>query len=500
MLLPAPLTPADWPVPVPAPVLTGRHVRLVPLAPEHDGPLLAAAADARTWTWMSRDVGTPEKLRAYLEAARAEVAAGTGQRFVVETLPERRGVGSGAGSSLGRIVGMVLLKELSRRDRRAESGTWLHPDAWGTGVNEEAKLLLLTHAFETLGCIRVEFFVAVEHARSRAALERLGAVEEGVLRSRRLAPDGRRFDHVIFGLLDRDWPEARARLETRLARKRGHAPTAPAAPPAFDPASDRHVGLWDEVTLWSALAGQLLLEHLPPGATRALDLGCGAGFPALELAERLGPSARVTGIDPWDAALRRAHAKRATWPVPNADLVRGDGASLPFRAASFDLVVSNLGVNNFEQPAATLAEARRVLGPGGTLALATNLVGHFGELYDTFDDVLAAAGDDGARERLRAHVAHRATVAGLGEALARAGLRVTATHERTASWVVRDGTALFAHHLIRMGFLQGWREVAGEAHAEEHLAALRSALDQRARIAGELRLTVPLAVLVARVD
>lgn len=261
----------------------------------------------------------------------------------------------------------------------------------------------------------------------------------------------------------------------------------------FDAGRDDHVSLFDEAPLWSALAGQLLLEHVPLTATRALDLGCGAGFPLFELAERLGPRAFAAGVDPWETALRRAHAKRATWPVPNAALVRGDGARLPFRDGAFDLVASNLGVNNFADADAAFAECRRVLEPGGALALSTNLVGHFAELYAAFERVLARAGDAAALDRLRAHVAHRATVSGLRETLARHGFAVTAAHERVTSWRFANGAAVLAHHFVDLGFADAWRDVAGE-RAGETLDALAAELDAAG---GGVTLSVPLAVVIA---
>jgi arsenite methyltransferase len=264
----------------------------------------------------------------------------------------------------------------------------------------------------------------------------------------------------------------------------------------FDPGNEAHVALLDEVSLWSALAGSLLLDQLPMTARRVLDLGCGTGFPLFELAERLGPGAHVTGLDPWRSALARARAKREAWPVPQAALACGDGAAMPFHGGAFDLVVSNLGVNNFTDPDGAFAECRRVLVPGGALALSTNLVGHFTELYDVFAGVLERAGDTAALERLRAHVAHRATVAGLRESLERHGFRVESVCEREASWRFRDGTALLSHHFMRLGFAPAWREVAGDPGAS--LEPLREALDARAG-AGGLSLTVPLAALVARV-
>lgn len=266
--------------------------------------------------------------------------------------------------------------------------------------------------------------------------------------------------------------------------------------PEFDLTRDAHVALYDELTLWSALAGQLLLEHVPLDARRVLDLGCGPGFPLLEMAERLGPGAFAVGVDPWAAALRRARAKGEAWAVANAALVRGDGARMPIRDGAFDLVVSNLGVNNFADAEGAFAECRRVLAPGGRIVLSSNLVGHFAALYAAFERVLARAADAAALERLRAHVAHRATVASLRAALARHGFEVLAVHERTVAWRFASGGAVLAHHLIRIGFLPAWREVAGEP-AGARLDELAAELDAAAPPGG-LSLEVPLAVVLAR--
>ena len=265
--------------------------------------------------------------------------------------------------------------------------------------------------------------------------------------------------------------------------------------PCFDPASDRDVSLYDELPLWSALAGELLLESVTlAGARRVLDVGCGTGFPLLEIAERLGPRAFTVGLDPWRVALGRARAKVSRWCPLSAAAVCGQGAALPFRAGAFDLVVSNLGVNNFDEAAGALREGRRVLKPGGILGLSSNLVGHMRELYAAFERALAAAGDRDALERLRHHVEHRATVASLRASLEAAGLRVTMVREREALMRFADADALFAHHFIRLGFRPAWEEIAAPAS----LAAVRAELDRTASAEGELRLTIPLAYLEAR--
>jgi ubiquinone/menaquinone biosynthesis C-methylase UbiE len=263
----------------------------------------------------------------------------------------------------------------------------------------------------------------------------------------------------------------------------------------FDENDEAQVALWDELPLWSAHAGALLLDVAPVTARRMLDLGCGTGFPLFELAERLGPGAHAVGVDPWTAALARARAKRGAWPVTHAELVRGDGTTLPFRDGAFDLVVSNLGVNNFENVERAFREAHRVLQPGGAFALSSNLSGHFRQLYQVFGEVLAQAGDSAGLQRLRAHIAHRATVRGLEAALVRHGFRVEEVHEREVAWRFRDGAAVLAHHFVQLGFAPAWREVMGGPGAS--LEPLRLALDACAGTAG-LSLSVPLVALRAR--
>jgi arsenite methyltransferase len=265
-------------------------------------------------------------------------------------------------------------------------------------------------------------------------------------------------------------------------------------PAPFDAASAHDVALYDELPLWSSLAGELLLESVTlAGVRRALDLGCGTGFPLVELAERLGDAAFVAGLDPWIEGSRRARDKVARWDC-RAAIARGDGAALPFRSDTFDLIVSNLGVNNFDDAAGALRECRRVLKPGGLLGLSTNLAGHMRELYAAFERVLAAAGDADALARLAVHVEHRATVAKLRASLESAGFDVTAVHERAAILRFANASALFSHHFIRLGFRPAWEEIAPPAT----LAALRAELDREAAAIGGLRLTVPLAYLEAR--
>ena len=248
------------------------------------------------------------------------------------------------------------------------------------------------------------------------------------------------------------------------------------------------VNVYDELPLWSAMFGLMLLEYVPlAGVTNVLDAGCGTGFPLIELAERLGPAAHVHGVDPWSAGLARAREKIRIRKTPNVTLHECSATSLPFPDATFDLIVSNLGINNFDDREAALRECRRVAKPGATIALTTNLVGHMREFYDAFALVL----DDAGRARLRDHIAHRATVSSVSTLLRAAGFEMSVVHERESVMRFASGTALLNHHFIKLGFLDAWKAVAGDSSVFDRL---QTELDRR----GELTLTIPMAYLEAR--
>jgi arsenite methyltransferase len=255
------------------------------------------------------------------------------------------------------------------------------------------------------------------------------------------------------------------------------------------------VTAYDELPLWSAAFGLLLLDEVPlAGMTDVLDAGCGTGFPLIELAERLGPAARVHGVDIWAAALRRAAAKIAARGTPNVELHECSAAAMPFDDAAFDLIVSNLGLNNFDDRAAALTECRRVAREGAVLALTTNLQGHMQQFYDVFAEVLE--GDEQALGRLRAHVGHRATVNEVRALLEAARFRVRRVVRRELVMRFADGMALLHHYFIKLGFLGGWKSVAGD-EAASLFTRLVERLDARAAADGELRLTVPMAYVEA---
>lgn len=186
--------------------LEGRHVRLEPLSLDHLDDLCRVGLDASLWRWAVAPVRSDVDMYDYVAEALRERDRG---RALPWAIVERQG---------GRAVGSTRYGNIEPAHRRLEIGwTWIAPAWQRTALNTEAKYLQLRHAFERLGCIRVEWKTDALNAVSRAAILRLGAREEGTLRSHMIAADGRVRDTVYFGVVAAEWPRVRAGLEARLA-------------------------------------------------------------------------------------------------------------------------------------------------------------------------------------------------------------------------------------------------------------------------------------------
>ena len=187
--------------------LRGRHVRLEPLGREHGASLAPVAADRELWRLTREDASTPEELRRYIERALDAEAEGSALPFAIIE------------QESGQAIGSTRFGNYVAADRRIEIGwTWIGRPWQRTAVNTEAKLLLLTHAFETLGMRRVELKTDVLNMQSRNAILRLGATEEGIFREHMVTTSGRVRDSIWFSILAREWPAVKARLTAALAR------------------------------------------------------------------------------------------------------------------------------------------------------------------------------------------------------------------------------------------------------------------------------------------
>lgn len=255
---------------------------------------------------------------------------------------------------------------------------------------------------------------------------------------------------------------------------------------------------YDELPLWSAPFGQLILERVPlrRGQT-VLDIGAGTGFLSVEMAQRSGTASTVIAVDPWRAAMDILREKCHYLALTNVEFSERDAVALDRGDDSVDVVVSNLGINNFDDPPGVLAECRRVLRSGGTLLMTTNLVGHMGEFYDIYRDTLVALGRTDRLRKLDEQIKHRATLESTTTALQRAGFDVTDTTTDSFKMRYADGTSLLQHYFVRLGFSGGWKDVIDEPDVPTVFAELERRLNDYARGRGSLDLTVPMACFTA---
>jgi len=186
-------------------ILEGRFVRLEPLTIDHVQALAQVGLDEDLWRWIPAPVRTPADMKAYVETALKERDTGWALPFVqIE-------------KASGRIVGSTRYANIDRTHHRLEIGwTWVAPPWQRTVINTEAKYLLLRHAFESLGCIRVELKTDSLNERSRAAILRIGACQEGIFRNHMITSTGRIRHSVYFSIIDSEWPNVKARLNARL--------------------------------------------------------------------------------------------------------------------------------------------------------------------------------------------------------------------------------------------------------------------------------------------
>jgi RimJ/RimL family protein N-acetyltransferase len=185
--------------------LEGRHVRLEPMAKTHVAGLAEVGLDEELWRWIPTAVRTKEEMAAYIETALSEQERGTSLPFAIME------------KATGRAIGSTRYGNIDRTHHRVEIGwTWVAREWQRTAMNTEAKYLLLRHAFESLGCLRVELKTDSLNERSRAAILRLGAREEGIFRNHMITESGRIRHTVYFSIIDSEWPAVKARLETKL--------------------------------------------------------------------------------------------------------------------------------------------------------------------------------------------------------------------------------------------------------------------------------------------
>ena len=185
--------------------LAGRVATLEPLRADHEPELLAAAQADEIWTWLPLNASSPAAMAEFVADCLAAAERGERQHFATRL------------TATGEVVGSTSYCRIEPENKVVEiGGTWLHPKAQRTGINVEAKLLMLTHAFEALGCQRVQIVTESTNERSRAAIEALGASFEGIHRQDRIVRDDHIRSSAFYSIIDSEWPAVERRLRSRL--------------------------------------------------------------------------------------------------------------------------------------------------------------------------------------------------------------------------------------------------------------------------------------------
>lgn len=251
--------------------------------------------------------------------------------------------------------------------------------------------------------------------------------------------------------------------------------------------------LYDELPFWSAPFGLTLLDHVPmqPGIN-VLDIGSGSGFPMLELAERLGKTSMVYGIDPSEDSIAMITAKKEGKGITNAKIIRGYAEEIPFPDDFFQLIVSNNGLNNVEDQERVLSECRRVSKHKARMLLTMNLPETMSSFYQVFEEVLLEQHMNQEIVKLKNHIFEkRKPPEHLARLIEDSGFTIISTETHSFNLRYADGTAFLNHYFIRKAFMDPWKSILPDSSMAMIFNHIEEKLNQLAAQKGELSLTVP---------
>jgi ubiquinone/menaquinone biosynthesis C-methylase UbiE len=256
------------------------------------------------------------------------------------------------------------------------------------------------------------------------------------------------------------------------------------------------VSQYDELPLWSSYFGKLLLDNIPlKKCLNYLDVGCGTGFPLIEISQKIGNGCKCYGIDPWSRALERIKQKLKTLGLSGIEVIESSATRIPFNNEYFDFITSNLGLNNFSEPENVIAECFRVLKDNGTMSITSNLSGTFHEFYEIFRETLIECGLNKYLDPLQNHVNHRGTVVSISELFTTAGFSIRKSIESAFSMRFLNGSSFLNHCVIVSGFSGAWGNVFEEDERGSFFERLENNLNLYAEKHGELKLRIPMLYL-----
>lgn len=261
----------------------------------------------------------------------------------------------------------------------------------------------------------------------------------------------------------------------------------------FDLNDPALVSILDELPLWSAPFGLKLLDSIifKPKMT-VLDIGCGTGFPLIEIANRLNSSSHVYGIDPWQEAIERIRFKIKIQNLSNVTVIPSKAEKLPFENDFFQLIVSNNGLNNVENPEAVLAECYRVSRPEAQFIMTVNLPATMQQFYSIFETTLGEHGKTMEINKMREHIHHkRKPYHQTISMITSAGFCIKKIYEEFFYMRFLDGSAMLNHFFIKLAFLDSWKTILSPDDRKPIFEILETRLNKIAAHCGEIKLTIP---------
>jgi ubiquinone/menaquinone biosynthesis C-methylase UbiE len=257
------------------------------------------------------------------------------------------------------------------------------------------------------------------------------------------------------------------------------------------------VSVIDELPLWSAPFGLRLLEKIRyrKGIT-ALDIGPGLGFPLLEVAMRLGNTCKLYGIDPWEAAIERIKTKIKVCGINNVEVITGIAEKIPLVDNSVDLIFSNNGLNNVNDIKAVLNECRRITKIGSQFVFAYNTDKTMREFYSVFEELLRDKNMVNEIILVKEHVyKKRKPIEEFVRLLNESGYSINEISHYGFDYRFVDGVTMFNHFLIKLAFVDSWKELIPEEKQNVFFKALVEKLNQLAVSSGILKLTIPFVII-----
>ena len=256
----------------------------------------------------------------------------------------------------------------------------------------------------------------------------------------------------------------------------------------------------DELPLWSAPFGMKLLETIELKKNiNVLDIGCGLGFPLIELSQRLGNTCQIYGIDPWDEALERVRLKTQVYNIKNVKIVNGYAEDMPFEDKYFDLLVSNNGINNVQDIKKTLNQCFRVSKPNSQFTFTLNTQESMHEFYSEFQNVLEEEGMNEEVLKMKKHIySKRKPVEEIEKLTEEAGFIIKNISYDSFEFKYIDATAMLNHYVIKFWFLNSWKSILPENKMEQIFDKVEVRLNKLAENKDYLTLTIPFVTVDCR--